>query len=92
MDRALNSAGLRNREMDGEDGLIRQILCETATVAVIGASPDPFRDSHHVMTFLKARGYRVIPVNPRAAGTEILGERVWASLAEVARAELGRSN
>jgi hypothetical protein len=65
------------------DAEIRRILSETRTIALVGASPKPERDSHEVMAFLKERGYRVIPVNPVCAGETILGERVRASLAEI---------
>ncbi len=66
------------------DDEIRKILGESATIALVGASPRPERDSHEVMEFLQSRGYRVIPVNPVCAGEVILGERVRASLAEIA--------
>jgi predicted CoA-binding protein len=66
------------------DDEIRAILGETRTIALVGASPRPERDSHEVMEFLQARGYRVIPVNPVCAGETILGERVLATLAEIA--------
>jgi len=65
------------------DPEIRRILTETRTIALVGASPKPERDSHDVMAFLQSRGYRVIPVNPVCAGETILGERVRASLAEI---------
>jgi predicted CoA-binding protein len=65
------------------DDEIRSILSETKTIALVGASPKPERDSHEVMAFLQSRGYRVIPVNPVCAGETILGERVRASLAEI---------
>ena len=65
------------------DAEIRRILTETRTIALVGASPKPERDSHEVMAFLQSRGYRVIPVNPAVAGQTILGERVRASLAEI---------
>jgi predicted CoA-binding protein len=65
------------------DDEIRKILSETKTIALVGASPRPDRDSHEVMAFLQSRGYRVIPVNPVCAGETILGERVRASLAEI---------
>jgi predicted CoA-binding protein len=66
------------------DDEIRKILGESVTIALVGASPRPERDSHEVMEFLQSRGYRVIPVNPVCAGEMILGERVRASLAEIA--------
>jgi predicted CoA-binding protein len=65
------------------DSEIRRILTETQTIALVGASPKPERDSHEVMHFLQTRGYRVIPVNPVCAGETILGERVRATLAEI---------
>jgi hypothetical protein len=66
------------------DAYLRRVLEETRVIAMVGASPRPHRPSHGVMRFLQARGYRVIPVNPFAAGGEILGERCVASLAEIA--------
>jgi predicted CoA-binding protein len=65
------------------DAEIRRVLGETRTIALVGASPKPERDSHEVMAYLQSRGYRVIPVNPVCAGETILGERVRASLAEI---------
>jgi predicted CoA-binding protein len=52
-------------------------------IAVVGASPRPERDSHEVMAFLQSRGYRCIPVNPASSATEILGEKVYPTLADV---------
>jgi predicted CoA-binding protein len=65
------------------DELIREVLTATRVIAVVGASPRPERDSHDVMAFLQAHGYRCIPVNPVARESEIRGEKVYASLAEV---------
>jgi hypothetical protein len=65
------------------DDEIRSILGEAKTIALVGASPKPERDSHEVMAYLQSRGYRVIPVNPVCAGETILGERVRKSLAEI---------
>lgn len=63
------------------DGVIREILATPRTIAVVGCSPDPTRDSHHVAQLLVRRGHRVIPVNPRVE--EILGLRTYPSLAAV---------
>ncbi|MFQ5893945.1 MAG: CoA-binding protein [Candidatus Tectimicrobiota bacterium] len=60
---------------------ILAILRSSRTLAVVGCSPDPERDSHVVAHFLQARGYRIIPVNPNA--TEILGEPCYPSLEAV---------
>ena len=64
-----------------EPEVIRRLLEDTHVWAVVGLSPDPSRDSHQVASMLKSRGYRVIPVNP--ACDEVLGERSYASLAEI---------
>ena len=60
-----------------------QIANSVRTIALIGASNKPERASFHVMEFLLRRGYIMHPVNPGLAGQEILGRRVYASLAEV---------
>jgi predicted CoA-binding protein len=64
------------------DADIRAILTRVRTIALVGWSPKPDRPSHRVAAFLKARGYRVIPVNPGQAGQDALGETVVATLAE----------
>jgi predicted CoA-binding protein len=84
--RCLAKQGLEGRTMnhdDYSDDYLRGILTSVRTIAVVGASPRPQRPSHGVMRYLQRRGYRAIPVNPFAAGQEILGERVHASLAEI---------
>jgi uncharacterized protein len=68
---------------DYPDTYLRDILKSTRTIAVVGASPRPNRPSHGVMRFLQRHGYRCIPVNPFAAGSEILGERVYARLSDI---------
>ena len=65
------------------DEYLRGILRRTKTIAMVGASPNWNRPSYFVMKYLQSKGFRVIPVNPRAAGEEILGEPVVATLAEV---------
>jgi uncharacterized protein len=61
--------------------VIRRVLTETRTWAVVGCSPDPGRDSHRVARVLQERGFRVIPVNPNA--DEVLGQRCYPSIAEI---------
>ena len=68
------------------DAYLRDILTSVRTIAIVGASPRPNRASHRVMHFLQRHGYRAIPVNPFAAGGDILGERVYANLAEIGEA------
>jgi uncharacterized protein len=65
------------------DADIRALLTETRTIALVGASPKPERDSHRIMAFLQGQGYRVIPVNPGLAGQILLGEEVRGTLAEI---------
>ena len=60
---------------------IRFALEQTQTWAVVGCSPDPYRDSHRIAALLQGRGFRVIPVNPNA--DEILGERCVASVHDI---------
>ncbi|MDA0704839.1 MAG: CoA-binding protein [Proteobacteria bacterium] len=65
------------------DKLIRDVLSRVKTVAMVGASSNWNRPSYFVMKYLQTKRYRVIPVNPRDAGQEVLGEKVYASLAEI---------
>jgi predicted CoA-binding protein len=59
-----------------------QVLQETKTIALVGASPNPDRPSHGVMRYLLAQGYRVIPVRPLTCD-EVLGVQCVSSLAEI---------
>ena len=63
------------------DGTIRAVLATPQTVAVVGCSPNPERDSHRIAKLLQARGHRVIPVNP--GHRSILGETCYASLRDI---------
>ena len=65
------------------DYYLADILRQTKTIALVGASPNPERPSHRVMAFLLRKGYRVIPVNPGQAGKDIQGQTVVASLADI---------
>ncbi len=65
------------------DEYLRAIFARVKTIAMIGASPRPDRPSNRVMQFLQHRGFRVIPVNPQAAGEIIHGEKAVASLADI---------
>ncbi len=65
------------------DAYIRDILARHRTIAMVGASANTSRPSYFAMKYLKQKGFRVIPVNPGQAGEEILGEKVYASLAEI---------
>lgn len=65
---------------------INTVLTESRVIAVVGMSPKPDRPSHYVAEYLQQHGYRVIPVNPVAAGTQILGEHCYATLTLAAAA------
>jgi predicted CoA-binding protein len=66
-----------------DDDFIRGILRRTKAIAMVGASTNWTRPSFFAMKYLQAKGYRVIPVNPAAAGQDLLGETVRASLKDV---------
>jgi predicted CoA-binding protein len=68
------------------DYYLADILRETKTIALVGASPKPERPSYRVMAFLLRKGYRVIPVNPGHAGGAILDQPVVARLADIGEA------
>ncbi|MBE3595816.1 MAG: aminotransferase class I/II-fold pyridoxal phosphate-dependent enzyme [Hydrogenibacillus sp.] len=79
------------RPVLNDEKIIRSICASTFTedergprpqvLAIVGLSPDPARPSYRVARKLKRLGYRIIPVNPRAA--EILGERAYARVTDV---------
>ena len=60
---------------------IDEQLSNSRTIAVVGLSPDPERDSHRVAKYLQAQGFRIIPVNPNAH--RVLGETSYPSLKSV---------
>ncbi len=63
------------------DPKMRDILTSARTVASVGLSSNPEKDSYKVALYLKEQGYKVLPVNPTAA--EILGEKAYASLSDI---------
>jgi uncharacterized protein len=68
------------------DEAIREILAHPATVAVVGCSDNPARDSLRIAMLLKRKGFRVIPVNPELASEALvgaLGERCYPDLASI---------
>jgi predicted CoA-binding protein len=64
-----------------DDPELRSILGEAKTIAIVGLSSNPERYSFEVASYLKSKGYRIIPVNPNE--TEVLGERAYPSLEDV---------
>lgn len=69
--------------MQLNDTQLKNVLENSKNIAVIGLSANPEKTSHRIAVFLQEKGYRVFPVNPVLAGQEVLGEKVYASLAEV---------
>ena len=65
------------------DDMLLAMLRDCRTIAMAGASPNWVRPSYFAMKYLQGKGYRVIPVNPRAAGERILGEACYASLSDI---------
>ncbi len=62
---------------------IRQSLGNCKTIAVVGLSPKPHRDSFRVAKYMQDHGFRIVPINPNAQ--EVLGEKAYASLSEAAQ-------
>ncbi|RNF34499.1 CoA-binding protein [Paracoccus methylarcula] len=66
-----------------QDEQIARIARDTKVVAMVGLSPNEARPSWGVARYLQSQGIRVIPVNPGHAGSTILDEQVYASLADI---------
>ncbi|HWH33153.1 MAG TPA: CoA-binding protein [Egibacteraceae bacterium] len=62
---------------------MRALLERSRVIAVVGCSADPAKPAHTVPRRMQQAGFRIIPVNPNHAGQEVLGERCYASLADV---------
>jgi predicted CoA-binding protein len=60
---------------------IKEILTKYKTIAVVGLSREPAKDSHRVSAYLKKHGFHIVPVNPFA--DEVLGEKSYKSLLDV---------
>ncbi len=67
--------------MTPTDAEIRSILENARTIAVVGLSDKPDRDSNEVARYLQSQGYRVVPVNPMLS--EALGERAYPSVSAI---------
>ena len=63
------------------DKEMKEILLSVKTIASVGVSSNPEKESYDVVAYLKEQGYRVIPVNPTA--TEIFGEKAYPSLSAI---------
>lgn len=62
--------------------LIERVL-QSKTIAVVGLSRSEFKASYGVASYLQNAGYKIIPVNPTAAGQKLLGEKVYSNLLEI---------
>lgn len=65
------------------ESFIRDILRATKVIAMVGVSSNWNRPSFFAMKYLQQKGFRIIPVNPKEAGKEILGEKVYAQLRDI---------
>jgi hypothetical protein len=66
-----------------DDSYIRGILNTVKTIAMVGASEKENRPSYFAFKYLLERGYKMIPVNPGHAGEDMLGQRIYARLADI---------
>jgi predicted CoA-binding protein len=71
------------RNLVDDDSGLAAILSEAKTVAVVGAKTGAGEPAYYVPAYLHARGYRILPVNPAAAGRELHGTRTVARLADL---------
>ena len=62
---------------------IKQILSKYKSIAMIGVSNDPTKASTIVMKYMQKYGFKVFPVNPKAKGQKILGEKVYEKITEI---------
>ena len=65
------------------DAIVKHYLKNSKVIAVVGLSDREETTSNRVSKEMQERGYRIIPVNPRAAGGQIFGETVYASLKDI---------
>ncbi|MTB64230.1 CoA-binding protein [Streptococcus sp. zg-86] len=65
------------------DEQVKSYLANSKTIAVVGLSNREETVSNRIAKFMQDMGYQIIPINPRLAGSEILGETVYATLADV---------
>lgn len=65
------------------DIYIKEILEEVKTIALVGASSNPEKDSYKVMKFLLEKNYEVYPVNPNEKGNSILGQFCYGDLQSI---------
>jgi uncharacterized protein len=71
--------------MNTDVALLRRILTQHRTIAVVGLSADWNRPSYFAAKYMQSHGYRIVPVNPRYAGDAngILGETCYGTLSDI---------
>ncbi|MEO7000915.1 MAG: CoA-binding protein [Ktedonobacterales bacterium] len=74
-----NISGDMNRYQDA--AVMRDLLREAKTIAIVGLSSNPARDSHEIGVYLQGHGYRIVPVNPNERA--VLGETSYPSLTAI---------
>jgi len=79
----LDDKGIVPYNDDYVESYLKQILTEVQTIAMVGASAKPARDSYQTMAVLLEAGYKVFPVNPFEAGNSILGQPCYAALTDI---------
>jgi uncharacterized protein len=72
-----------NHDESYPDTYIRGILNTVKTIAMVGASLNEVRPSYFAFKYLLEHGFHMIPVNPGHAGKELLGQRIYARLADI---------
>ena len=63
--------------------ILKSILSKVESIAVIGASSNPSRDSNKVIKFLIEKGYEVFPINPKEKDNKIYGKKFFSDLSEI---------
>lgn len=68
-----------------DETVLKRLLEQAKTIAVIGLSSDSARPSHRVAAYLQSVGYKIVPIHPSGSepGTTVLGERVYPTLGDV---------
>ena len=72
---------MKSGKIINEDSKIKEILENAKTIAILGLSPKPERESNKVARYLKGQGYSIIPVRP--GQQEILGQSAYATLDDI---------
>lgn len=79
----MSTPNFMDHDADYPADYLADILKEVKTIAMVGASPDKTKFSYGVLRVLHETGYEMLPVNPKEAGNEIRGLKVYGSLKEI---------